>query len=67
MCILNFMISRGLINQRLLLMLKATPVLLEKGRNLQLDNVANLVKCLCQYSVAYLQAAVLKVETDLSI
>lgn len=66
MCILNFMISRGLINQRLL-MLKATPVLLEKGRKLQLDNVANLVKCLCQYSVAYLQAAVLKVETDLSI
>lgn len=66
MCILNFMISRGLINQRLL-MLKATRVLLEKGRKLQLDNVANLVKCLCQYSVAYLQAAVLKVETDLSI
>lgn len=60
MCILNFMISRVLISQRLLI-LKATPVLLEKGR------VTNLVKCLCQYSMAYLQAAGLKVETDLSI
>lgn len=58
MCIFNFMISRGLINQRL--MLKATRVFAGEGRKLQLDNVANLVKCLCQYSVAYLQAAVLK-------
>ena len=61
MYILNFMISRVLISQRRLLILKATPVLLEKGR------VTNLVKCLCQYSVAYLQAAGLKVKTDLSI
>lgn len=63
-CIYNFKIRSGLIRKRLLIMLKATPVLLGKSRKVQMDHVANLVKCPYQCSVAYLQATGLKVETD---
>lgn len=67
MCVFNFMIRSGLIRKSLLIMLKATPVLLGKGRNVQMDHVANSAKWPNQYSVAYLKATSLKVETDLSI
>ena len=66
-CVFNFMIRSGLIRKSLLIMLKATPVLLGKGGKVQMDLVANSAKWPNQCSVAYLKATSLKVETDLSI
>lgn len=66
-CVFNFTIRSGLIRKSLLIMLKATPVLLGKGRKVQMDHVANSAKWPNQCSMAYLKATSLKVETDLSI
>lgn len=67
MCVFSFMIRSGLIRKCLLIMVKATPVLLGKGRKVQMDHVANSAKWPNQCSVAYLKTTGLKVETDLSI
>lgn len=66
-CAFNFMIRSSRIRKSLLIMLKATPVLLGKDKKVQMDHVANSAKWSNQCSVAYLKATSLKVETDLSV
>lgn len=66
-CVFNFTIRSGRIRKSLLITLKATPVFLGKGREVQMDHVANSAKWPNQRSVAYLKAPSSKAETGLSI